>query len=63
MDFKDFIDNKFNDQDPSDLKNLIDFLEKDENLEQLFQFWNSLESFELATSISDEIYEGVIEGT
>ncbi|MDQ3536422.1 MAG: hypothetical protein M3421_12435 [Bacteroidota bacterium] len=63
MEFKDFMDNKFNNQDPADLTKLIDFLEEEENLERLFQFWNSLENRILPASTSDEIYEGVIEGT
>ncbi|CAN5606724.1 hypothetical protein BH23BAC1_BH23BAC1_25670 [soil metagenome] len=63
MDFRDFIENKYNDQDPADLKKLIDFLEKEENLDKLFQFWNSIEYLKLPTSTSDEIYEEVIERT
>jgi hypothetical protein len=61
MDFKDFLDNNFNGHDPADLKKLIDFLKKEENLEKLFNFWNTLESSELNTSLSDDIFENVIE--
>ena len=60
MDFNDFIDDRFSDQDPSDLKLLIDFLEKNKNQEKLFQFWDTLDNNKLANSISDEIYEGIL---
>ena len=59
MDYNDFIDDRFNDQDPCDLKILIDFLEKNENQKKLFQFWDTLDNNKLANSISDEIYEGI----
>lgn len=58
MNFEDFIDNNFNGNDPADLKELIDFLENKENLEKLFQFWNSLESSKITGP--DEIFQRII---
>lgn len=60
MNFKDFIDNTFNDQDIADLKELIDFLENKDNFNALFQYWNTLD-FKIPISEADQFYIGIIQ--
>jgi len=59
MNFEDSLEARFKDDFEAASLKLIEFLENEENLEHFFNYWNSLDQYQLGKEKSNSIYKRI----